>query len=305
MNTLAEKLSLCLQTQEVRDLAWACFAPPLLHTGQLGCPAPVGNCALTLTPARHEWLQTLDRSPKKLMEHLNAGHSSRLGIYFESLWHFFLQQDPQVELIAHNLPVRDSNHTIGEFDCIYYCHARKRPVHLELAVKFYLAFAQTAAAEADWLGPNARDRLDLKLQRMLSHQILLSRNPHGAEVLAAVGVASPLLEVEIKGRLYRHVCTDGKLPAGYNLAQPLHDWCRRGELGSVSECDHARYLPLRREQWLAPVDTSNAPDLIDSHSLHTLLATERPSGASQFAMIDTDGKEYKRVFVVADTWPRI
>ena len=113
------------RTPAVRDLAWACFSPPLLHNDQLlADPGGLTNCYLELTPQRRDWLAALDRDPSALLEHLAVNAPRRLGLYFERLWHFFLQADPAVELLAHNLPVRDGGVTLGEFDCLYYCRRR-------------------------------------------------------------------------------------------------------------------------------------------------------------------------------------
>ena len=44
------------QTREVRDLAWACFAPPLLVTRELGDGADgAENCRFPLTASRRLW----------------------------------------------------------------------------------------------------------------------------------------------------------------------------------------------------------------------------------------------------------
>ena len=140
-------------TREVRDLAWACFSPPLLLSPGLAQPEEaVSNCGLGLTDARRSWLERLDRDARPLLEHLARRRGSRLGIYFEQLWHFFLTEDPAVDLVAHNLPVRADGRTIGEFDCLYYCRERRRHVHLELAVKYYLGY-QCAAAGRHRDGP--------------------------------------------------------------------------------------------------------------------------------------------------------
>jgi hypothetical protein len=103
------------QTLEVRDLAWACFSPPLMDTARLAVGrADVENCSFPLTPLRRAWLEKLDRDASPLLTHLSVLHSRRLGVYFESLWHFFLAQDPEVELVAHNLPVTSDGRTLGE-----------------------------------------------------------------------------------------------------------------------------------------------------------------------------------------------
>ena len=142
MNPGADTLIPCFRTPAVRDLAWACFSEPLfLCKGLPPGAGPLQNCTLQLTPERAQWLERLDREPAALLAQVEETRKGRLGLYFEHLWHFFLRQDPAVDLLAHNLPVRHGTRTLGEFDCLYYCHQRQQYIHLELAVKFYLQAA--------------------------------------------------------------------------------------------------------------------------------------------------------------------
>ena len=54
-----------LTQHAVRDLAWACFSPPLLHSRHLpGSDGRIDNCELELTPARIEQLRALANNVK-------------------------------------------------------------------------------------------------------------------------------------------------------------------------------------------------------------------------------------------------
>jgi len=82
------------RTQAVRDLAWACFSPPLLRASKLpGSGVDVVDCQPRLTSSRLDWLAQLDIDPQPLLAHLARNSSHRLGVYFEKLWHFFLRED--------------------------------------------------------------------------------------------------------------------------------------------------------------------------------------------------------------------
>ena len=194
-------------TQAVRDLAWTCFSPELLHSRQLAADGQnIADCGLTLTPARARWLAALDGDPRVLLEFLAKKPVKRLGIYSEQLWHFFLEQDPDVTLVAHNLAVRDQGRTLGEFDVIYWCHHRRCHIHLELAVKFYLGWRQHTRHEVasqwrEWLGPSSSDRLDLKLDQLLQRQIRLRQHPVSRPPLSALGLAQLTPESSNKGPL--------------------------------------------------------------------------------------------------------
>ena len=89
-----------LKHQLVRDLAISCFSTPLIadFTAVAGDDAPM-HCSLQLTDKRLAWLQQLDQDLGALINHIESQKPTRLGLYHEALWHFFLQYDDDIELI--------------------------------------------------------------------------------------------------------------------------------------------------------------------------------------------------------------
>jgi hypothetical protein len=299
-------------TQAVRDLAWACFSPELLHSWQLADDGQnVAHCGLSLTPARTDWLNKLDRQPGVLLEQLAKKPGKRLGIYFEQLWQFFLEQDSDVDLVAHNLAVRDHGRTLGEFDIVYWCHQRQRHYHLELAVKFYLGkrlhtTVETRSQWQEWLGPNSRDRLNLKLDQLLQRQIRLTEQPEARDCLAALGVIDPVPEMAIKGYLFQSPLDPLPPPFGYNSRCPMQRWFPLGEAGKqLGKMPAEHYLLPEKARWLSPVQAHakdallSRPELMER--LQSLL-TASPR-AQLIAATDTAGAEVCRFFVTPDDWP--
>ncbi|MFK8049495.1 MAG: DUF1853 family protein [Halioglobus sp.] len=300
----------------VRDLAWACFDPPLVDTGILSAGV-VSNCALLLTPERERALEQLDANPTPLIDHMAKLRSHRLGIYFESLWHFFLEHDPAVDLIVHNLPIRSDGKTIGEFDCIYFCHHRKRHVHLELAVKFFLGVADASdnptntepahSSELNqWWGPECQDRLDLKVRHLLDRQIILSEHSAAKLRLAEFGIESLDREVEIKGYLFQPQDNPILPPVGYVGASIPDQWVHLKNLVEHSnklEATHFKHLP--KFEWLSPrVETETAHLLsaseLNQKMLHHFESESRPQLVST---LNEAGVECGRFFVVGNVWP--
>ncbi len=283
----------------VRDLAWCCFSPELAepHTHMTGPE----RLEPSLTTARQRWLDKLAKDPGGLLAYVASRHEQRLGHYFESLWRFFLLWDEEYELLAHNLPVRDAGRTIGEFDILCFSHRLKRHIHLELAVKFYLGY------ENRWLGPNVRDRLDLKLAHLTQHQLRLGEQPAAAPALDSLGIDRLQTRLVMKGRLFR------PLP---DLAASMKDapadgaagfyWLPVGALASTTPAPHDRFAILGRRLWFAPVSPADNLDRLDSAALRAELEARLEPGARpiQVAVLDPGGVETSRVFVTPDDWPR-
>lgn len=316
-----------LRHRVVRDLLWACFAPPLMLTPQLSARGgALSNCGLTLTKERRQRFIALDLEPAPLLAALENSHKLRLGIYFEHLWHFFLEWDESVDLLAHNLAVHDGKRTIGEFDCIYYCRERSRHIHLELAVKFFLGKSGvnpgTAPSEqCDWVGPNMQDQLDRKIARLTEHQIQLAEHPAAQPLLEALGIEELDKEIEIKGRLFQSVVgsyqgirtdtsptvlpTPLPAPYGYNLETLLSNWWPLSAVtGKRQNKAAAHFSILDKRLWLAPIEAVDTVERLTSQALTTQLlahfsAKHRPL---QIAALDTQGNELERFFVVSDNW---
>ncbi|MFV8816450.1 DUF1853 family protein [Haliea sp. E17] len=297
-----------LATPAVRDLAWACFSPQLLDSRSVDGEPGLHYCDFPLDTPRRHWLAALDADPQPLLDWLEDSRKGRIGLYFERLWHFFLQCDPAVELVAHNLPVRSGGLTLGEFDVIYFCRRRQCHAHLELAVKFYLRRAGANNDWRNWLGPNSRDRLDRKIGRMRDHQLHLADTDAGRAVLAGLGVHHVEREIALKGRLYRHRGEPGPAPgaAGATGESPLpDDWLYLRELPGTLPAD-MHYALLDRQQWLAPVMARDARCVaareLDSAVQSAMATYMRPL---QIARLETDGREAQRTFVVPDNWPQL
>ncbi|MBF3109192.1 DUF1853 family protein, partial [Pseudomonas aeruginosa] len=131
------------------------------------------------------WLREQERQPQHLAAWLAQWPRQRLGLYYEHLWQFALEQAPDVRLIAANLPVRDGGHTLGELDLLL--RDDDGIHHLELAIKLYLG---PQSGPGDWLGPGGQDRLSRKLEHLCRHQLPLAATREGRQVLAAHGAES-------------------------------------------------------------------------------------------------------------------
>ena len=296
------------KTREVRDLAWACFSPTLFHSEQLSDDGQnIANCGMGLTPQRLDWLEHVDKQPAALHKHLKQLHNDRLGLYFESLWHFFLQEDAEVDLIAHNLPVREKGRTIGEFDCLYYCRQRNRHFHLELAVKYYLGHRQSTTNQRashwrEWLGPNNTDNLDRKINHLTQHQIQLGDHPAAREPLEQLGISTLDREIEMKGYLFQSLDDPLAAPYAHNHQNKLCQWLTIDQLkGHIDSCDSSHFLNLPKPQWLAPsrADAGGEKLMGREQTLGILTEHFQQHGRPQLiAAFDETGDEAQRFFVI-------
>lgn len=235
----------------------------------------------------------------------------RLGVYFEQLWHFFLHQDRNIELVAHNLPIHDGGRTLGEFDCIYYCMERSCHVHLELAVKYFLGVPRggntiTPANAHEWLGPDQRDRLETKLDQLLKRQIMLGDKPAAKRKLEELGIGEMQREIALKGYLFQPLCDSPPPPPGYNSACTMSYWLPFAELEShCAALDAMAFVILPKMQWLSGALRATHDGQLTQQALLAKMPLQwiDDDYPLLIAALDDTGAELSRFFVTPGSWP--
>ncbi len=296
----------------VRDLGWACFSQAMLVSAESDDSGLLGSdleSLFLLTPQRLQALQSLDQTPRELHDFLTAKTGRRrLGIYFEHLIEFFLSNDPGMDLLVRNLPVRDENRTLGEFDFIYRDHSSGgQVIHLEIALKFYMGLADSMQPQPDrrWLGPGSQDALEDKIDKMLTQQSKLASSPYGHKALQNNGTPLPQVQrVVIAGELF--VPSETVSPPTQCL--PRHhrgDWIRLAVLPDHIR-DWQKTTLLSKSDWLAPL----ADGFLSKHGTSKQTLQQHIAEhfkQSQFPVmiegIDELGKPLPRTFVVPPSWP--
>jgi hypothetical protein len=311
-----------LKNQVVRDLAWSCFGPNLINTflpteDQESLQGEgVRSLELDLTAERNQWLLELDQNPEPIFIHLSHLKSRRLGLYFEALWHFFLMHDSQLELIAHNIPIRSDQRTLGKLDIIYRDKPSGAFTHLELAVKFYLNYQTIHCSSKliDFLGPKGKDRLDKKIDRILSHQSPLSDTTEEKKTLSALGIHAIQKKIALKGWLFYY---EPLQPSAEN-SHPLSNHHQKGRWNHLSAFretahQHKHWAVLEKRNWLSPATILDA----DKNGEHTLLTADqlitflgetfktdqRPRMVCPMTQSHPMIRETERYFITPDNWP--
>jgi hypothetical protein len=292
----------------VRSLAWLIGSPVLLDASDARFAGRVVDDAWCEAALRRAapWLLGLDHDPAELEAWIATQHTRRLGRLAEALLAFWLERCGEVQLLARNVPVRDAQRTLGEFDFILHEAGAQTPVHWESAVKFYL---QTPASNgfAGYVGPGDRDVLAAKIDKVFSRQLMLCRTPQGAAVLRAQGIEGVSTSAFIKGWLFYE--RGGASPDAPGLS-PRHarGWWLRAQPGWERALDaDARYVVLPRLQWLAWPWRAQAGELLDRDALARAIdacVNEEAGAQLVLEMVPADGawREVSRGFVAPAGW---
>ena len=295
-----------LQTPSVRHLAWLCHSPQLINDTLSFRPSEY--LPHNLTGTLRDWDSDAANAP----EVLSAPPHYRLGLYVEQLYECLLRDILGWNVIARNLPIRSAGITLGELDFVVQNPVTGNNEHHEIAIKFYLGYVAPKKTDrapdnlnVRWYGPNARDRLDIKSQRMLQAQSQRCQLPETIETLSALDIRTPSISrIFMPGYLFYPV--DRRLTAP-SSADPEH---ARGQWLTLAQArqqtDLANWVVLRKPHWIAPWVQRGAPDKNELKS--ALEEIETTATPRLFALLSQDREsnlwqEAERFFVVPESWP--
>ena len=222
----------------------------------------------------------------------------RVGLYFEALVAYWLRHLPGWSLLATNHPVREEKRTLGAFDFIVQSTAGEVE-HWEVAVKFYLLRGD-AAQWRSWIGPNQRDRLDKKLNRMRDHQLRLSRRDVGLQALESLGVSGVNRHVAmVKGCFFTEWGAPSAAPE-YARCEAEGRWVEMTKLVALGEAfPSSRWVRRDKPYWLAPL---RCPVFADDQG-HLPDEVRRPEMWSRLEpRSDGEWHEVQRWFFVPEGW---
>ncbi len=176
--------------------------------------------------------------------------SNRLGFYYQWLWKQVIEQSDQYELIAEELQINSKGRTVGAIDFIVRDQTNQQLEHWEVAIKFYLYY------QGEWLGPNNNDRLDLKIGKMLNHQLKMTTFEDFKQQFSDFDAIKPKMIVQ--GRLYTNPFTTEELPTHcsslvLNTQRIKGNWCFEHQFHLIKE----RLYLLDKSQWVTGLKQSS------------------------------------------------
>ncbi len=291
----------------VRDLAWLLHAPDIIDSDYPGRPT-LEELGLEDASCRKAWLHALDAEPQRLVPYIGATLPRRLGHYHERLWHALLDLAPATRLLATNIAIQEANRTLGELDVIY-ADSQGRPIHLELAIKYYLGLCEGPGDErspARWIGPGCADSLARKHAHTRHHQLPLAHHPRSMERLNALGIDPRSLRqrAAMLGVLFYPWSATIAAPHTARTTDAHGDWLAWQDWPILRDHLPTGTLgaPLHKPHWLAlpGYESYRSLEKIDAALEAHFTGTGTPQ---QYHLQAPDGTQ-RRFFIVPDDWPR-
>lgn len=253
------------------DLAWLAGATPLMSDAYWARRGTRGASLAGLGDGRGQ-----DAEPIR-----------QVGRWFERVHLAALRTTPGVEVLAANEPLRGGGRTLGELDVLY--RHEGLVVHREIAVKYYLA-ARPGSEDSAWIGPGKRDRLDIKLERLATHQVTVAQQ---ARAVGAWPEALPFpdeTEVLLLGSFFSPADAT-RVPQGAHADAEHGHWYFASEF--AERFGDAPWCSLEKPWWLSPEHARQRPM---RSALEVAADLRRPCFVGRVS----NGVE--RAFVVPDGW---
>lgn len=114
-------------------------------------------------------------------------NESRLGKLTEHFVFNELNGITNIDVLKTNIQINNNKTTIGELDALI--KQANQLIHLEIIFKFYLYDNQSNLSEINkWIGPNRKDSLSKKIDKLKTKQLPLLFNKQTNSYLLALGI---------------------------------------------------------------------------------------------------------------------
>lgn len=252
---------------DVAALAWAIGSAPLVKAdcGQL--PIIDEEWCDHQFKIHLDWLKNLDENPHLLKTFLAEDDATLLGKKFESLLAFWFQYSEHFELVERNIRFEKSGAS-GEADFLIREKIDGELIHLETACKYYIGKPHNGKRNS-WIGPNGRDSLQLKIEK-LRKQINVFRTTAGKTYLLDHQLETPGRAVFLKGYFF-HPIQEIAMPIPPDDAHAHYSagWYIHQDELELFEKDPSQWLILSKDRWMCPfhfseksVDVLNGKQMI-------------------------------------------
>ncbi|GER59740.1 DUF1853 family protein [Patiriisocius marinus] len=178
-----------------------------------------------------------------------------LGKQAEAIFEHLLSISSKYKLLASNRQIQNEKITIGEIDYLVQNLETEAYIHVEVACKFYLLDeAIESEFEGKWIGPNRKDTLLDKLNKLKEKQFPLLHRQESKRLLSELNIKASQFKQEhcILTSLYIPQKIDlHTLPIEYQECV-VGTWISFEDLKLKSDYSYA--LPSKK-QWLLPAES--------------------------------------------------
>ena len=130
-------------------------------------------------------------------EEISSSKNLVLGKRVESFFAIGIKNSNKLELLAANIQIYKNKITLGEIDFLLKDKVLQHCYHIELVYKFYVYDPSFSREQARWIGPNRKDSLLEKVNKLKTKQLPLLHLTETSKVLANLNLDAKNIEQQV------------------------------------------------------------------------------------------------------------
>ena len=186
---------------------------------------------------------------KSIVFNLDIDNKQRLGKYVERFISHQLANTEGISLIAENIQISKDKITLGELD--FLINKNGNPIHLEVIYKFYL-YDPTLKGLDCWIGPNKKDSLVEKLNKLSEKQLPLLFSKECERYLKSISLQSADIsqQVYFKAQLFLPLGKNPPIDTSINTNCIMGFYCSPHTLTGFKNAKF--YIPSKKDWLMTP-----------------------------------------------------
>lgn len=242
------------------------------------------------------------RAPLLSKEKILAGSPSLLtnfvlGKRAESFFQLALAHSERFQVIAQNIQIQREKITLGEIDFLIEDIFKNRQFHIELVCKFYVYDPSFENELERWIGPNRKDSLLQKTEKLKQKQLPLLHKPETGPYLSELNLKSEKLQQE--------VCFKANLFIPKSLKdkefEHINNQCVSGfwiHFKEFTETGYGKFqfLAPKKQDWL--IDPKYGENWVSFSEIKERIEELLLHKKSPLIWIRTNKEEFEHLFVV-------
>lgn len=233
---------------------------------------------------------------QKLPENLHLPPTMVLGKRMERFFHFYITHFSEEQVVANNEQIIFEKRTLGELDFLLKNRKSGKISHVELVYKFYLYDPEIIIESERWTGPNHRDNLSRKLNRLVKKQFPLLHRQETQPLLDNLGIQAEDVEQKICFKANFFLPWDHSSNRNHaSLATVQGRWLHAGEFDK-SRFGSAKFFSPKKPDW--PILPRNNQQWFSFEEIQEQITPLLQKEQSPLIWMKTKEQEFHRFFIV-------
>lgn len=235
--------------------------------------------------------QSLDKDLPSLATNFVMG--KRVERFFE----WIIQKNPNYKLLAGNMQISRNKITLGELDFLLEDLINQQVYHIEMVYKFYV-YDPSLTSEMDrWIGPNRRDTLLQKTEKLKEKQFPLLFKPETDDLLNLLDLNSIniLQQACFKANLFVPKELQNQQFPEINNKCVAGIWLHFEDFNSTGYRDFQFYAP-KKQDW--PILPKHGEIWVNHSEIITQIENSFANKKAPLIWVKKPGNKFERLFVV-------